>query len=262
MVIDFHAHAFPDALAECAVPRLAREANVAARADGKVATLLRSMDAAGIERAVICSIATRPAQFDKILEWSRAVASDRLIPLPSVHPAAPDVTAQVRRIADAGFRGLKLHPYYQEFALDEPRLDPLYETAAARGLLLVAHTGFDIAYPRVRCADPARIARVVARHPALKLITTHLGGWEDWDEVERHLLGRPVYMETSFSTAYLGAEKTAALLRRHPADYLLFGTDTPWADQAEELERVRGLALPPDRMAQLLGGNAARLLGL
>jgi hypothetical protein len=70
-VIDVHAHAFPDELAPRAVSRIEGLAGVRAVLDGTVSSLLRSMDAAGIERSVVLSIATKPSQFESILAWSR-----------------------------------------------------------------------------------------------------------------------------------------------------------------------------------------------
>ena len=52
-----------------------------------------------------------------------------------------------------------------------------------------------------------------------------------------------------------------AMILAHPADRILFGTDSPWSDQAAELARWRALGLPEDFLAAALGGNAARLLG-
>ena len=60
---DVHTHAFPDSLAPKALERLVKMAvweKVAPSHDGTLAGLLRSMDRAGIERAVVCSVATRP----------------------------------------------------------------------------------------------------------------------------------------------------------------------------------------------------------
>lgn len=50
------------------------------------------------------------------------------------------------------------------------------------------------------------------------------------------------------------------MLLAHPADYLLFGTDSPWADQAEAIRSLEKLDLPPDILDKLLGQNAKRLL--
>lgn len=260
-VIDFHTHAFPDELAARAVPLLARRAGVPALLDGRVASLLASMDQAGIERSVICSIATRPGQFRKILEWSKTVRSARLVLFPSIHPADPGAREHIRMIQAEGFLGVKLHPYYQDFYLDEPRLDPIYACLRDCGLLLLCHTGFDAAFARERRADPERISKVVARFPGLQFIATHLGAWEDWAEVERWLIGKPVVLETSFALASCGAAVARRLLLAHPADCIMFGSDSPWADQTAEIARVKALALPAERQRKLFYDNARRLLG-
>jgi predicted TIM-barrel fold metal-dependent hydrolase len=260
-IVDFHTHAFPDKLAERAIPLLEEGAHCKATLDGRVASLLASMDRAGIARSVVLSIATKPEQFEPILRWSLSIASDRLVPFASLHPADPQAAARVDQIKAAGLKGLKLHPYYQEFALDEERLMPVFERVEATGLILVCHTGFDIAYERYRCCDPVRIARVVERFPRMKLVTSHLGAWEDWGEVRRHLLGKPIFVELSYSLDFMSAAEARELLMGHPAEYLLFGSDSPWADQTAALAALRALRLPPEREERLLTANAASLLG-
>lgn len=262
MIIDFHTHAFPDAIAARAVAALESQPGEAkARLDGRVASLVASMDRHGIRQSVLCSIATKPDQFESILKWSLDVASDRIVPFPSVHPRDPMAVERVGRIAQAGLRGVKLHPYYQDFDFDSEPMVPVYERIAAEGLILVCHTGYDLAFERIRRADPARIRRVLDRVPGLKLATTHLGAWEDWDEVERHLLGRPIYMETSYSLDHMPRERARRLLLGHPRTHILFGTDSPWKDQGEEIERVRALELGATVESALFSDNAARLLG-
>ncbi|MEK6201125.1 MAG: amidohydrolase family protein, partial [Desulfobulbaceae bacterium] len=223
MIIDFHTHAFPDRVAAKAIPALAKEGKVTAYTLGTVDSLLASMDRAGISRSVICSIATRPGQFEPILAWSTAIRSPRLIPLPSIHPDDTDAVAKVFRLKEAGFSGIKMHPYYQDFFLDEDRLTPLYEALSESGLLVVVHCGYDIAFPRIRRADPGRILKVRKRFPNLRLITTHFGGWDTWDEVEEMLIGKEIFMEISLSLAYLSPEQAVRMLNNHPAEYLLFG---------------------------------------
>lgn len=216
MMIDFHAHAFPDALAERAMPMLEQEGNVKAVLDGKVSSLLRSMDEAGVHASVVASIATRPHQFDSILKWSAEIVSDRIIPFPSVHPGDPEAVAHLRLIHEQGFKGVKLHPYYQEFDLDEERLRPLYAALQECGLVLLCHTGFDLAFPRIRKCDPVRIGRVREAFPGLKFVAAHLGAWEDWDEVERHLIGRPIFMDVSYAIDWIGPGRAREFILRHP----------------------------------------------
>jgi predicted TIM-barrel fold metal-dependent hydrolase len=259
--IDFHTHAFPDALAKRAIPALEAEAEgVTAFLDGKVSSLLRSMDGAGIERSVLCSIATRPGQFESILSWSKEVASERIIPFLSFHPDIPDYVEKIRIIVEEGFKGVKFHPFYQEFYLAEDRMMPIYEELARQGLVIVMHTGYDIAFERIRRCDPNQILTVMERVPELKLVTTHLGAWEMWDEVRDLLIGKPIYMELSFSIEYLG-DSLSDMLLAHPKDYILFGTDSPWTGQKATIDGVKALGLPEGVEDALLRENALRLLG-
>ncbi len=260
-VIDFHAHAFPDAVAEKAMPTLEKQGNVEAPLDGKVSSLLRSMDETGIDISVVASIATKPKQFEPILNWSKEIASDRLIPFPSVHPGDSDAVAHVRAVREAGFKGVKLHPYYQRFDLDEARVFPIYEALLDCGLILLCHTGFDKAFPRDRKADPVRIARVRDRFPDLLLVTSHVGAWQDWEEVRRCLLGKPVYMDLSYSLQFMG-NGARDFLVEHPDDYLIFGTDSPWEHPRDTIRNIRSLKLGDEAEAKIFGGNAERLLGL
>ena len=239
---------------------LAETNDVKAWLDGRLSSLLESMDSAGIDRAVLCSIATRPEQFEKILAWSQSIDSARIVPFPSVHPDDPNAVRHVGEIARSGFRGIKLHPYYQAFKIDDERMFPIYEAITAHGLSLVCHTGFDIAFPRVRIADPKRIAAVADRFPDLIFVATHLGGWYDWDEVEAHLCGRRLYMEISFSLEELPPDRAGAIILQHPREYVLFGTDSPWTDQIAALTRFRSLDLGPEWEKAILEDNAERLL--
>jgi hypothetical protein len=259
-IIDFHTHAFPDPVAARAIPALEEAGQVTACLDGRVESLLASMDGAGIEQSVLCSIATRPEQFAPILSWSREIRSDRIIPFPSFHPAAGDALAQIGAIRAAGFAGIKLHPYYQDFVLDEERMWPLYERIAAEGLILVMHTGFDIGFPRERIADPRKIVALLERVPELKFVATHFGAWDLWDEVEELLLGRELYLDLSYALHLLSGERARKMALAHPGEYLLFGTDSPWAGQKEVLAQFSALGLGAEREKKILGGNAARLL--
>ena len=242
--------------------KLQAEGDCRAYGDGTIAGLLASMDAAGIEVSVVSAIATKPDQAQGILNWCGKIRSDRLIPFPSVHPDDPAAAPGIVRIAEAGFTGIKLHPMYQNCAADDPRMEPIYATAVAQGLIVVSHCGRDIAYPPDDDrAAPERFARVLERFPTLKLLATHLGGWRMWDEVEKHLLGRKVSLETSFSLEELGRQRAAEMIRRHGVDAVLFGSDWPWEDQTEQVALVRGLGLTEAEQAALLATNAARLLG-
>jgi predicted TIM-barrel fold metal-dependent hydrolase len=260
--IDFHTHVFPDAIAARAMASLEKEGGEKAFLDGTLASLRRSMAQTGIDHAVIASIATRPEQFDPMLKWSQAIRTDDIIPFLSVHPRDPHILERIRIVKAEGFKGIKLHPYYQDFVLDDESLFPAYEAIENSGLVLLVHTGFDMAFERVRCCDPQKIVNVITRFPSLKLVTTHCGAWEDWDEVETHLLGRPVYMDISYSIGKMGEERFRRFLNTHPSDYLVFGTDSPWADQQAAIADAERAITDPQRLEKLFFTNAARLLDI
>jgi hypothetical protein len=260
MKIDFHTHAFPDKLAQKAIPALEKEGEIKAALDGTVSSLLTSMDKAGIDASVIASIATKPSQADAITEWSLQIQSDRIIPFPSVYPGSAGCIEQLKTIARLGFKGIKLHPYYQKFIADDEKHFPLYKAAAEAGLIILFHAGFDIAFPRDRIADPVRFARIHGGVPGLKMVLSHFGGWEDWEEAEKHLYGKDIYLDTSYSLDRIPEVILRRLLRNHPKEYILFGSDSPWGDQTGEINNITALPLSNKQLLSVLGGAAAALL--
>lgn len=259
-IIDFHAHAFPDQLAVKSVPILAAKADITAVLDGTITSLLHSMDRAKINKSVVASVATRPAQFDAILAWSKKIRSERIEPFLSFHPENPDMLSCIEKIKDEGFKGIKLHPYYQKFAVDEERLFPAYEKIADLGLILLMHSGFDIGFPGSRIADPVRTARVIKAFPDLKFIAAHMGGWQLWDEVREFLVGKNVYLDLAFCLEFMTADEAREIILGHPMDKILFGSDTPWADQQGAIAQVRSLNLGDELEKMILGENGAKLL--
>ena len=258
--IDIHTHAFPDKVAPRAIKQLEAVGEWQAVGDGTVADLLKSMDAADVDISAVCAIATKPDQVKGILKWCKKIRSDRIDPLPSVHPQTPKPGKWLDRFAKAEFAGIKLHPMYQDFALDDPVVDPIFDAAADLGLFVAVHSGFDIAFPQDDRASVPRILRRIERHKGLKLLCTHLGSWKDWDRAEQMLLGADVYVETSFSLQFLEPDRATAMIRKHGTNRVLFGTDWPWRDQKRELARLARLNLTKQERRQVLWANAARLL--
>jgi hypothetical protein len=259
--IDFHTHAFPDDLAGRAIAKLEAGAGWKAVAGGTVAELVRSMDRSGVDASVVCAIATRPDQVQGIIQWCERIRSNRIIPLPSVHPEDGGALKHLREIAKEGFVGIKLHPMYQDFAADEPRMEAIYSETRDNGLVLVMHCGQDIAFgPDDDRASPARVRKIVDRFKGLILVCTHMGGWRAWDQVERHLVGSEAYFETSFSIPELTPQRAADIIRRHGAERVLLGSDWPWNSQEDAIDQVNRLSLEDMQKGKILCSNAARLL--
>ncbi len=293
MIIDVHAHVFPDELAARAVEVLAKRSNVAPHTDGTCAGLLASMRRAGVDRSIVTPIATRPSQVSSINRWAVGISAakkvstsderitcsnqdsflidasgqpplgargDGITSFGTLHPMQENLPDEIDFLVKSGIRGVKLHPDYQEFFVDEPELTPMYRAIADAGLVLLLHAGVDIGLPPPVHCTPSRLARVLDAVPELTIIAAHMGGYASWDDVERYLLGRKLYFDTSFSLTDLGAERMAAMIRSHGVDRVLFGADSPWTDQAVEIAGLLDLPLADDEKSAVLGGNAERLI--
>ena len=234
---------------------------VVAYLDGTKADLLRSMEQAGIDCSVVCPVTTKPTQDQAANEWVISLDDERLIPFGTVHAANRDAPGEVHRAIEAGVRGFKLHPEYQDFAPTDAHARPMLEAIAEAGVPVLFHAGVDIEIPTVH-GTPHAFAKLNDSLPELEMILAHMGSFRMWDEVSRWLAGRHVYFDTSYVHEDLSADEFAALVRELGAEKILFGSDSPWGKQEHELASVRASGLSEDETDAILGGNAARLLRL
>ncbi len=270
-IIDFHAHAFPDTLAPRAVAQLtinAAASGYTPLTDGTVSGLIASMDTVGITQSVVCNIATNAHQMHKVNEFAiSCTQNNRLIPLGSLHPDASteEMDVELDRLAAAGLAGIKIHPDYVHVEIDSPAFEPILARCEARGMLVVTHAGFDPVEPNHMHCTPDMVLRVMERHPSLKLVVAHTGGFDCEREVLEKLCGTKVYLDTSLSA--IRRAKNAArgqlcadILRTHDPSRILFATDTPWSDPAAEIAFVLSAGLSEEDTQKILHGNAERLL--
>ena len=262
MIVDIHTHCFPDELAPRAIAVLSECSDVPAHTDGTCAGLSASMSRAGVDRSAIMPIATKPSQARSINKWAASVNEQYpdLICFGTLHPKQEDLQEEMGRLVADRIPGVKFHPDYQDFFVDEPGLMPMYRALADAGLIVLFHAGVDIGLPPPVHCTPDRLAGVLDAVPGLTVVAAHMGGYECWDDVERYLVGRDLYFDTSYSLADLGSERMVSLMRAHGVERILFGTDSPWTDQAAEIEGIRGLSLTEDEISAVLGGNAECLL--
>ncbi len=262
-VVDFHVHVFPDDLAASALPRLSALSGLPPRFDGTVAGLLRSMRRSAVDLTVVQPVATKPSQVRRINEWCRDLrAHAGLTSFGALHPdlAREALQEEVRCLQAEGFRGVKLHPNYQAFQPDEDRLEPLYQALAAAGLAVLFHVGVDLGCdPPVR-ATPAHIAGIQRAFPGLVLIAAHLGGFRMWDEVERNLVGTPVWLDTAFCAGQCPPEVFRDIVRAHGSHRVLLASDGPWGDPGDTRAYLRAAGLAPEEILAIEGKNASALL--
>jgi uncharacterized protein len=259
--IDFHTHVFPDKLASAAVAYLSKAANTPSCGNGTLADLKSMMLQADVKKAVLVSIATRVSQVKSINNWLHQQKSDFFIPFAAVHPEDPDRFNEVERIAKLGFKGIKMHPNYQEFYPDETRIIEFARCIRDFGLILVIHAGKDLAFEEVNAA-PARIAGLIESVPGLKLVVAHFGGFQRWEEAEKTLSGKDVYFDTSYTLSYINREDFYRIARKFGIDRLLFATDYPWSNAGEEIALLKSFDFSDQELSAILHGNAEKLLGI
>jgi predicted TIM-barrel fold metal-dependent hydrolase len=263
MIIDVHTHIYPDHMAARTLDAVQGRSAVRAHTDGTLAGLLISMHAAGIDHAVVSSIATRPDQVDTIHQWLVGFRHPAISCLATMHPDLPIAADLVSALKAKGFKGFKLHPDYQEFFVDEERIFPFYEAAQAAGMPILFHVGVDPGLPEIVHATPRRLATVHKEFPQLPIIAAHMGGTDLYAETEEYLLGSTIYFDTSFVLQEMPVPMLKRFFARHPIERFLFGTDSPWTDQQKELDFFLSLPfLTEAEKEKITGLNAAQLLGI
>ena len=272
--IDLHAHAFSAHTAPKVIVGLLALAHrtcpgFAPHGDGTVPDLLRAEAAAGFDRVAICNIATRPEHHAYMARFLTALSSGamgeeaarRVIPCVSLHPHDPDAAAHIKALVDLGARMVKLHPYSQNVALDDPAMIRLMAVIRDAGLPILCHTGHDITAGEDDLAAPRRILRVLKAVPGLRLVCAHCAAWKHPETLDL-LLGQPIGVDLAFQPATGVEPIIQRFAREHPMEHLYFGSDWPWASPAEHAARIASWGLPQDRLDAIFGTNAALLLNL
>lgn len=262
MIIDIHTHCFPDGLAEKAVSSLSVKAGIPAMLNGTVSDLEKSMETNGITCSVLFNIATKPSQTEKINNWAAQIQDDSIISFGSIHPLYEDWENELRRIRELGLKGIKFHPEYQEFYVDDEVMFPIYELAFELGLVIAFHAGEDVGFAPPYHCTPERLDVLLSRFKGGKIIAAHMGGYKYWDEVEKHIVGKDIYFDTSFAAGIMEDDQAKRIILNHGSDKILFGSDSPWTDQGWSVQRIKDLCLGADIEEAIFYKNAVGLLGL
>lgn len=260
--IDVHTHAFPDFLAEKAISTLARNAYKKPYHNGTIKGLLKEMDRAKVEKSCVLSIATKPEQAENILNWAIEIKSNRIIPFISIHPLTRNYKEILEKAKDNGIIGVKLHPHYQGFFIDDEKLFSFYETILKQGFIIEFHSGVDDGFPGKDNASAIRVKKVIDEFNGSKIILAHYGAYKEWKEVYNLLAGMDVYFETSFAIKVGGIKLFKRILNKHSHKRILFGTDSPWNSIYEEKKLLEINMEDKEVLADILYNNALDLFGI
>jgi uncharacterized protein len=253
--------------------------------------LLRAMDEAGVERAVLLgwyweNQVTCAWQNRFYADCVRA-HPDRLSAFATVHPGADraEVLAEIRRAVDDGLCGLgELSPHSQGFSVDDETWQAVLALAGELSLPVNLHVtepgGKN--YPGRVPTPPGDFLRMARAHPRTRFILAHWGGGLAWHPdygAEARALEN-VFYDTAASpliypTETSGEQATLPeMLTRIGAERVLFGSDFPLVlypqEPAEnaasslrrfaEQMRAAGAGLSTEARAAVMGRTIARLI--
>lgn len=263
MRFDVHTHAFHPKIAHKAVAHLNDFYEVHCAGDGTVAHLLERERLANMDRCVVLCAATAPAQVIPANNYAMSLQKeyDAVIAFGTIHPGFINWENELVRMTSKGLRGIKLHPDFQGFCLDDPRLLPIFE-AAQKDFIFLFHVG-DAMTPRDNPSCPYKLAKILDNFPGLRVIAAHLGGYRMWEHA-LIALGYDkrdnLWLDTSSVTPFVSSEELLYFFQAFPHDRLLYGTDWPLYDPLEEMERLQRLAKLSDDDLERLLTNATPLL--
>ena len=259
-LIDIHSHVYPREIAHKAAASIREFYRLKTHEmDGTPETLLERGDKAGISRFVILPVAVKPEHTRHINEFilEQAAAQPRFIGFGTLHAAMEHIQEEAQFIMDSGLHGIKMHPDTQQFAIDDPRLFPVYDQIQGK-LPVLFHMG-DCRYDY---SHPARLCRVLKEFPRLQVVAAHFGGYRMYETGMEYLKDQNCLMDVSSSLMFMPEGVAEKHIGIYGAERLAFGTDYPLWDPVPETERFLRLKLTDDQFEQIGHRTVEQLLNL
>lgn len=280
MIIDFHTHTFPDNVAPKALESLSLSGHVSPQSQGTMESLIQSMRDNGIDYSVNLTVMTRVDQVqrvhDKVISAMADMEPQGIITFGGMHPEYEDYRTEIRRLKACGIKGIKIHPAFAKISVSDIRYKRIIAEASEQDMIVITHAGEDISFIGENYASVSDIEDIMKDVAPVKLVLAHMGGWQNWQQVTEYIAGMPLWLDTAFSLGamhprpgcslpyehQMSSEEFVTLVRKHGADRVLFGTDSPWEKQGEYISQVSQTGLTDDETKLILGVNAGRLLGI
>lgn len=267
MLIDFHTHIFPKKLAERAVSEMEAHTGLNRAIDADIDSLQTSMEENGVDISVMLPVATNTHQVRKVNDFAIEVKNsyDNIVAFGSVHPDCEDLEDEIKRIKAAGLKGIKIHPDFVRYFVDDESMVRCVSVCADNELPVIVHGGIDISFFELPRCTPERVYKLMQRVKNAVVIIAHAGGFPSYNDVAMwHGENPNVYIDTSFISAW--NEKNLPILKKilheFPSDRILFGSDSPWDSPLATMNTLNKLGLDDETMQNIKHKNAQKLLGI
>ncbi len=258
-IYDAHSHIFPEKIAEKAARAIGDFYDIGMRYSGESSLLIKSGSKINVRKYLVCSTATVPQQTGNINDFiiNECNEHSEFLGFGTLHPDTENMEKEIEKVISAGLKGIKIHPDFQKFNIDDEKAFGIYEKIEGR-LPILIHMGDD----RYEFSKPHRLVNVIKTFPKLEVFAAHFGGYQCWDEAIDCLLDfENVYFDTSSTLGFVSVERATRIASKFDKDKLLFGTDFPMWDHEEELKRFFALELSDDDNRKILSENFKRIFG-
>ncbi|MCH5303496.1 MAG: amidohydrolase family protein [Ruminococcus sp.] len=269
MIIDFHTHVFPDKIAERTILSLMETGDIKSYGNGTLKSLTDAMKTSKTDKAVVLPICTKPSQFDSVNRFALELNKMKnIFSFGGIHPECENIREKLRFIKSSGFRGIKLHPDYQEMYIDDEKFYELIKTAVELDLYVTIHAGVDVSYSDDVHCTPKRSRKLIDRiygdnkNIEPRIIFAHLGGIDMYDDVEKYLVGQPVYFDLAVILSMAEKEQVERIIKTHGADKILYASDFPWSDLKSNVSLMNSLDISSEEKELILHKNAEKILNI
>ena len=259
-LIDIHTHIYPAAIAQKAAATIRDFYQLETRElDGTADTLLARGDLAGIDQFVVLPVAMRPDKTRHINDFilEQVSAQPRFVGFGSVHAGMENIAEEAEYIMEKGLRGIKMHPDFQTFGIDDSRLFPMYEAVSGK-IPVMLHMGDK----RYDYSHPARLKHLLEQFPDLQVIAAHFGGYSMYETAFELLHDTNCVFDVSSSLMFMDSGVAEKYIRAFGTERMAFGTDYPLWDPAVETQRFLQLKLTDAEFDQIGHKTAERVLKL
>lgn len=261
-IIDAHAHIYPEKIAAKATDTIGVFYDIKMEMPaGTAERLIEDGRRAGITGFVVHSVATTPHQVRSINEFIKkeVEAHPEFIGFITLHQdlTEDEIINEVDLAVANGMHGIKLHPDFQKFNIDDEAAEKFYRAAEGK-LPILLHMGDD----RYEYSKPRRLIKMARKYPGVKFIAAHFGGYRCWDDADLYVGLDNVYFDTCSSLPFITAQRAKEIIDKLGADKFFFATDFPMWDAKTELERFYSIPLTDREREMILGENIQRFLGI
>ena len=186
-----------------------------------------------------------------------------LLPFGSVNITLPDWHDDVRRcVEEHKMPGIRLHPNYHGYALDDPRFGELLDLADQRGLIVQIAIKMEDERTqhrllRVDPVDTGPLAEQLKARPRLRIVLLNSLRTLRNDAISQLAAAGRLYFEISMQEGVGGLTR---LLQHAPLDRILFGSYFPFFYLESALLKLRESELAQFQLDAIARANAQQLL--